>query len=150
VQNSLKRIFIASALFASTSLGVFGCTQKQEDVTSKKPLIETLVSAKQSWNGDVYQYPEGQAQISLQRITVPAGFRTPVHTHPQPGVAYVIKGTLECIAKADQTLIAEPGDSFATTFGDVPHYCENISKEEGVVMVTYAGVVDQPVTLPVK
>lgn len=116
----------------------------------KKPVIETLVAAKESWGGDLYSYPDGQSEITLLRITAPVGFRTPVHTHLQPGVALIMKGQLECVVNAEKTLDVAEGDAFATTFGDVPHYCENTGKEDAVIYVFYAGVEGQPVTVPIK
>ena len=86
--------------------------------------------------------------MTLLRITAPVGFRTPVHTHPQPGVAYVAKGRLECVVTADNTKVFYAGDSFATTFGETPHYCQSVGKEDAVVFVAYAGVEGQPVTVP--
>ncbi len=145
-----KRFFLFPAIFALTGLSIIGCGTEKQITRDLKPLVETLVSSKESWSGDLYAYPEGQALITLLRITAPPGFRTPVHRHFQPGVAYVIKGTFECVVKADQTLIAGPGDSFPTTYGDVPHYCENIDKKEAVIIVAYSGVEGQAVTLPLK
>ena len=42
------------------------------------------------------------------------------------------------------------GDSFATTFGDTPHYCESIGNESAIIFVAYAGVEEEPVTIPFK
>ena len=100
-----------------------------------------------SWSGETYSYPEGKAELTLLRITAPPGFRTPVHTHSQPGVAYVIKGLLECVVSADKTLIAGEGDSFATSYGNVPHYCQNVGDEEALILVAYAGVDGLPITI---
>ncbi len=131
------------------SLGIVGCHQASKTSQPSQPIIETLTNSTKSWNGDSYSYPKGQAKMTLMRMTVPIGFRTPVHVHPQPGVAYVMKGVLECVVTANKTLIVSQGESFATTFGDTAHYCENIGKEESVIIVVYAGVEDQPVTLQI-
>ena len=150
VKQTFKRVLFLSLFFISTTLGAVGCTLKKESNATEKPVIETLVSAIESWDGDLYSYPEGQAQMTLLRITAPVGFRTPVHTHRQPGVAYVVKGLIECVVKADKTLLAAAGDSFPTSFGETPHYCENVGDEEGLILITYAGVEGQPVTIPWK
>ncbi len=131
-------------------LPTVGCNLQKEVSKNTKPVIETLVSATESWNGDRYSYPEGQAQIILLKITAPVGFRTPVHTHPQPGVAYLSKGKLECVVTADNTKVFSAGDSFATTSGETPHYCESIGDEPAVVFVTYAGVEGQQFTIPIN
>ena len=88
--------------------------------------------------------------MTLLKITVPFGFRTPVHTHPQPGIAHVVRGKLECVVTAVQTKVFSAGDSFATTFGNTPHYCESVGKEPVIIFVGYAGVEDEQVSIPFK
>ena len=140
-------LFVLSTSFAFT---FSGCNFQRNTSKNAKPVIETLVSASESWNGDIYSYPQGQAKMTLLKITAPVGFRTPVHTHPQPGVAYVVKGTLDCVVTADNTKVFSAGDSFATTFGNTPHYCESVGNESAIVFVAYAGVEEEPVTIPFK
>ena len=144
------RRFFFFLLTAGFALPISGCTFQKATSKDTKPVIETLISASESWNGDLYSYPQGQAQMTLLRITAPVGFRTPVHTHPQPGVAYVAQGTLDCVVTADKTKVFSSGDSFATTFGDTPHYCESVGNESAIVFVAYAGVEEEPVTIPFK
>jgi len=149
-RSFFMRRFLLIALTVGLALPIIGCSSKKQVSTNVKPVIETLVSATESWNGDSYSYPEGQAQITLLRITAPVGFRTPVHTHPQPGVAYVAKGKLECVVTATNTKVFSAGDSFATTSGETPHYCESIGTESAVVFVAYAGVEGEPISIPIK
>ena len=144
----LMRRFLFLVFTAGIALPIVACSPKKQTSLNTLPVVETLTSATESWNGNTYAYPEGQAQITLLRITAPVGFRTPVHTHPQPGVAYVVKGKLDCVVTADNTKVFSSGDSFATTFGETPHYCQSIGKEDAVVLVAYAGVEGQPVTVP--
>jgi len=145
----MRRLLLI-AVTVGLAIPIIGCGSKQQVSTTAKPVIETLVSATESWNGDSYSYPDGQAQMTLLRITAPVGFRTPVHTHPQPGVAYVVEGKLDCVVTATNTKVFSAGDSFATTAGDTPHYCESIGSEPAVVFVAYAGVEGQQVTIPIK
>ena len=108
--------------------------------------METLIVSTESWSGETYSYPEGQAQMTLLRITAPIGYRTPVHTHKQPSIAYVAKGSLECVVTAEQTKVFSSGNSLATNQG-APHYSESIGKEEATVFVVYAGVEGMPLTI---
>tara|TARA_Y100001968_G_scaffold28189_1_gene21874 strand:- start:1003 stop:1452 length:450 start_codon:yes stop_codon:yes gene_type:complete len=144
------RRFFFFLLTAGLTLPIASCNFQRNTSKDAKPVVETLLSASESWNGDLYSYPEGQAQMTLLKITAPVGFRTPVHTHPQPGVAYIVKGKLECVVTADNTRVFAAGDSFATTFGDTPHYCESVGNESAIVIVAYAGVEEEPVTIPFK
>ena len=145
----MKRLFYF-LLTAGFALPIAGCNFQKNTSKNAKPVIETLLTASESWNGDLYSYPQGQAQMTLLKITAPVGFKTPVHTHPQPGVAYVVKGTLDCVVTADNTKVFSVGDSFATTFGETPHYCESVGNESAIVYVVYAGAEGNPVTIPFK
>ncbi len=146
----MKRFYLF-ALVIGITLPVVSCSSKKEIFANDEPVVvETLVRATESWNGDTYSYPEGQAQITLLKITAPVGFRTPVHTHLQPGVAHIVKGKLECVVTATNTKVFSTGDSFATTFGNTPHYCQSIGKEAAVIFVANAGVTGQPVTIPLR
>ena len=76
-------------------------------------IVETLLTATESWNGDSYDYPNGRPQITLQRIIAQPGFKTPLHFHSQPGIAYLVKGNLSCGTLDGKQLKVGPGDSFA-------------------------------------
>ena len=145
----MQRLFFF-LLTAGFVLPIAGCNFQKSTSKNAKPVIETLLTTTESWNGDLYSYPQGQTQMTLLKITAPVGFRTPVHTHPQPGVAYVAKGTLDCVVTADNTKVFSGGDSFATTFGDTPHYCESVGNEPAIVYVVYAGAEGNTVTIPFK
>ena len=146
----MNRLYLFVLIFG-ISLPIVSCSSKKEiSANVETVVVESLVSATESWNGDTYSYPKGQAQLTLLRITAPVGFRTPVHTHLQPGVAYIVKGKLECVVTAANTKVFSTGDSFATTFGNTPHYCQSIGKEAAVIFVANAGVTGQPVTIPLK
>ena len=145
----MQRIFL---LFLTTSFAITisGCSSQRNNTNNLKPVVETLVSSSLSWNGDLYSYPEGQALMTLLKITIPTGYRTPVNTHPQPGVAHVVKGKIDCVVTADNTKVFSAGDSFATTFGNTPYYCESVGNEEAIVFFGYAGVEEKPITIPFK
>ena len=145
----MQRLFFL-LLTVGFALPISGCSFQKITSKNSKPVIETLVSASESWNGDLYSYPPGQAKMTLLRITAPVGFRTPVHIHPQPGVAHIVKGKIECVVTADKTSVFSAGDSFATTFGNTPHFCESVGNEPAIILVGYAGVEEEPVTIPLK
>tara|TARA_B100000700_G_scaffold57331_1_gene62117 strand:- start:20 stop:451 length:432 start_codon:yes stop_codon:yes gene_type:complete len=139
------RRFLIFALTLGISLPIAGCSQKKES-SSDPVIVETLISATESWNGDSFKYPRGKAQMTLQRITAKPGFKTPLHSHPQPGIAYVVKGTLACETNDGQSLKASPGYSFASPQGTI-HYCENIGNDEAIIFVASAGAKGQETTI---
>lgn len=127
----MRRILLL-ALTAGISIPIVACSPKKQ--TSIEPVVvETLISATESWNGDSFKYPRGKAEMKLEKITAQAGFKTPLHLHPQPGIIYVQRGTLYCETSDGQSLTLGAGESFASS-QDTAHYCQNIGDEEMVVL----------------
>ena len=140
--------FSLLALTFGISIPIVACSPNKP--TSLEPVIvETLLSSTESWNGDSFKYPRGQAEMKLEKITAQPGFKTPLHLHPQPGIIYVQKGTLYCETSDAQSLTVEAGDSFASS-QDTVHYCENNGDEEMVVFVASAGAKGKKTTVPTE
>tara|TARA_Y100000991_G_scaffold208935_1_gene188492 strand:- start:966 stop:1397 length:432 start_codon:yes stop_codon:yes gene_type:complete len=143
----MRRILLL-ALTAGISIPIVACTPKKQ--TSLEPVVvETLISATESWNGDSFRYPRGKAEMKLEKITAQAGFKTPLHLHPQPGIIYVQKGTLYCETSDGQSLTLGAGESFASS-QDTAHYCQNIGDEEMVVFSASAGAKGKKTTVPTE
>ncbi len=143
----MRRILLL-ALTAGISIPIVACSPKKQ--TSLEPVVvETLISATESWNGDSFRYPRGKAEMKLEKITAQAGFKTPLHLHPQPGIVYVQKGTLYCETSDGQSLTLGAGESFASS-QDTAHYCQNIGDEEMVVFSASAGAKGKKTTVPTE
>ncbi len=143
----MRRILLL-ALTAGISIPIVACSPKKQ--TSLEPVVvQTLISATESWNGDSFRYPRGKAEMKLEKITAQAGFKTPLHLHPQPGIIYVQKGTLYCETSEGQSLTLGVGESFASS-QDTAHYCQNIGDEEMVVFSASAGAKGKKTTVPTE
>ena len=144
------RRFLLFAFTAGLALPLISCNSRKETSQNSEPVVvETLLTATESWNGDSYNYPKGKAQMTLQKITAQPGFKTPLHFHSQPGIAYVVKGSLSCETLNDKSLKVLSGESFATS-QDTVHYCESVGNQAAIVFVASAGIKGQKVTLPYK
>ena len=72
------RRFLLFALTAGIAIPIVACSPKKQ--SSIEPVVvETLISANESWNGDSFKYPRGQAEMKLEKITAQPGFKTPLH-----------------------------------------------------------------------
>ena len=143
----MRRILLL-ALTAGISIPIVACTPKKQ--TSLEPVVvETLISATESWNGDSFRYPRGKAEMKLEKITAQHGFKTPLHLHPQPGIIYVQKGTLYCETSDGLSLTLGAGESFASS-QDTAHYCQNNGDEEMVVFSASAGAKGKKTTVQTK
>ena len=139
------RRFLLLALTAGISIPIVACSPKKQ--TSLEPVVvETLISASESWNGDSFSYPKGQAEMKLEKITAQPGFKTPLHLHPQPGIIYVQRGTLYCETSDGQSLTVGAGESFASSQETV-HYCQNVGDEEMVVFDASVGSKGKKITV---
>ena len=140
--------FLLLALTTGICIPIVACsTEKQLSI--QPVVVETLISATESWNGDSFKYPRGQAEMKLEKITAQPGFKTPLHLHPQPGIIYVQRGTLYCETSNGKSLTVGAGESFASS-QDTVHYCENSGNEEMVVFVASAGAKGKKTTVPTE
>ena len=140
----MRRILLL-ALTAGICIPIVACTPKKQ-TSLETVVVETLISATESWNGDSFRYPRGKAEMKLEKITAQPGFKTPLHLHPQPGIIYVQKGTLYCETSDGQSLTLRAGKSFASS-QDTAHYCQNNGDEEMVVFSASAGVKGKKTTV---
>ena len=142
------RRFLLLALTAGISIPIVACSPKKQ--TSLEPVVvETLISASESWNGDSFRCPRGKAEMKLEKITAQPGFKTPLHLHPQPGIIYVQRGTLYCETSDGKSLTVRTGESFASS-QDTAHYCQNNGDEEMVVFSASAGAKGKKTTIPTE
>ena len=58
--------------------------------------IESLANSTKQWDGALLpNYPQGQPEIKILRIKIPAGVTLPWHYHPVINAAVILDGTLE-------------------------------------------------------
>ncbi len=139
------RRYLVLALVGGISIPMFACSPNKQSFL-EPVVVETLISASESWNGDSFRYPRGQAEMKLEKITAQPGFKTPLHLHPQPGIIYVQKGTLYCETSDGKSLTIRDGETFASS-QDTVHYCQNIGNEEMVVFSASAAAKGKKTTL---
>ena len=111
-----RRVFLSSLVpIIAATTPLFA----QERVASGH--AETLLKATESWNRKAYtQYPAGQPQLTMLRVTIDAQTALPWHHHPIPNVGYVLSGELTITDQATgkkQTF--KQGEAFAESVDDV-------------------------------
>ena len=62
------RRFLILALIFGISIPTFACSPKKRR-SLETVVEETLISTTESWNGDSFQHPRGQAEMKLEKIT---------------------------------------------------------------------------------
>jgi len=117
------------------------------DANEASPVVKELVKTTQSWNGKLLPaYPQGQPEITILRITIPAGARLDTHSHPVINAGVLISGQLTVVAKDGKTLHLKAGDPIVEVVNTV-HYGMNQGKVPAEIVVFYAGLIDTPITV---
>lgn len=111
---------------------------------------EVLLQAQESWNGKRYtNYPAGQPELTMIKITLAPNTVLPWHTHPVPNAGYVLAGTLTIHDRASgKTHTFHQGEAFAESVDD-EHRGES-GDVPTVLLITYAGTPGVPTSIPAK
>lgn len=111
---------------------------------------ETLLQSQESWNGKRYtQYPAGQPELTMIKVTMAPHTVLPWHTHPIPNAGYVLSGTLTIHDRVSgKTKTFHQGEAFPESVDD-EHRGES-GDEPTVLLITYAGTPGTPISVPAK
>ena len=74
------------------------------------PTVTQLLSTRTTIIGQPIRLPQGDVQVTVSRIVVPAGGILEVHKHPWSRYAYVLEGTLSITLATGQVLDYKAGD----------------------------------------
>jgi quercetin dioxygenase-like cupin family protein len=142
------RIAALTVAVAATTLSTGGAQNAPEKVATAHR--EVLLQADQSWNGNPYtQYPKGQPELTMLKLTIAPHTKLPWHTHPMPNAAYVLSGTLTLHDKVSgKTKVVHQGEAFAESVNDI-HRGE-AGDEPVVLLITYSGTPGVPTSIPAK
>jgi quercetin dioxygenase-like cupin family protein len=145
LMNAPVKVLIPAILFF---LSVAVPAGQADNVNTAKR--EVLVESDHSWNGTTYaQYPSGAPQLTVLKLTIAPNSALPWHTHPFPNTCYVLSGELTVHDKeSGKSMTYHEGQAFAESVDRV-HRGET-GKEPTVLIITYAGIVGKPTSVPVK
>jgi len=136
----MRRIFyiICLTLLLSSNVSAADESGIEVDVLSKSGL---------SWDGKVLQnYPKGKPEITILRIKIPPGALLPLHKHPVINAGVLLSGELTVVTEDGKTLHLKAGDALVEVVSTW-HYGKNEGKETAVIIVFYAGTMDEPITV---
>ncbi|MBR2299828.1 MAG: cupin domain-containing protein [Alphaproteobacteria bacterium] len=113
----------------------------------KKCVKETLVKTDAYWNKQkLNPIHIDHPQITVLRITIPAGEKLAVHKHPILNIGYLTKGELTVRSENGETLVLRAGDPIVELV-DVWHYGESTGSEDAEIVVTYVGDQEAPLSI---
>uniref|UniRef100_B8DLD8 Cupin 2 conserved barrel domain protein n=1 Tax=Nitratidesulfovibrio vulgaris (strain DSM 19637 / Miyazaki F) TaxID=883 RepID=B8DLD8_NITV9 len=106
-----------------------------------------LVQSDRSWDGSTLPaYPQGQPQVTILRITIPAGARLPLHHHPVINAGVLTRGQLLVTTEDGKELRLAAGDPIVEVVNN-PHQGFNPGSEPAEIIVFYAGQAGTPLAV---
>ena len=106
-------------------------------------ISETVIQTNTYWNQKpIKAIHIDQPQVTILKITIPAGEKLSMHKHPMLNVGYMIKGELTVYSEQGEKLVLKAGDPIVELV-DTWHYGENTGSEDVVLVVTYVGSEDE-------
>jgi quercetin dioxygenase-like cupin family protein len=115
------------------------------DVNTAK--VDMLAKSSSSWDGArLPDYPKGQPEVTILRITIPTNTRLPLHQHPMINAGVLLKGELTVVTEDNKTLHLKAGDAIVEVVHKW-HYGRNDGKEPAEIIVFYAGIRGKPITV---
>ena len=100
---------------------------------------EKVIQTTTHWNQQpIKQIHIDHPQVTILRITIPAGEKLSMHKHPILNVGYLTKGELTVRSEKGDKLILKPGDSIVELVNEW-HYGESTGAEDAEIVVTYVG-----------
>ena len=110
-------------------------------------VVEELVRNSKSWDGELLPpYPQGQPEITIRRINIPAGARLETHSHPAINAGVLMSGQLTVETTDGKILHLKAGDPIVEVVNTL-HYGINDGTVPAEIVVFYAGIVGQAVTV---
>ena len=110
-------------------------------------VVKELVRSSKSWDGNLLApYPQGQPEITIRRISIPAGARLETHSHPVINAGVLMSGQLTVETTDGNVLHLKAGDPIIEVVNTL-HYGINEGTVPAEIVVFYAGIVGQAVTV---
>ena len=108
---------------------------------------EVLAKTTSSWDGTALpQYPNGEPEVTIIRITLRPKARLALHKHPVINAGVLLKGELTVVADDGRTFHLAAGDPIVELVNQW-HYGKNDGDETAEIIMFYAGTPDIPITV---
>ncbi len=132
-----KLILIAILAFSVSTFGAESPSVK----------AETLASTGSSWDGTpLPAYPDGQPEVTVLKITIPAGSVLPLHKHPVINVGFLVSGELKVTTENGDILQLKAGEAIVEVV-NTWHKGENTGDIPAEIIVFYAGTKGAPLSV---
>ena len=109
--------------------------------------VEKLIQDSNSWDHKMLPaYPNGEPEVTILKITIPAGAKLPLHHHPVINAGVLLSGELTVFAADGKTNTLKAGDALIELV-NTEHYGQNTGDTDAQIIVFYAGIKGEPITV---
>ncbi|MFI5180996.1 MAG: cupin domain-containing protein [Thermoanaerobaculia bacterium] len=109
--------------------------------------VRVLAKTGSSWDGNpLPAYAQGTPEVTVLRITIPPGGQLPPHKHVVMNAGVLLRGELTVVTEENKTLHLKAGESIVEVV-NTWHYGKNEGTTPAEIIVIYAGVQGQPITV---
>ena len=112
-------------------------------LSEEKIEVIPLIQSSEGLSGKKFNYPDGKPELRLLKVNIPAGLKTPIHTHPTPMLIHVTRGRLKHV-RGDEINFFKAGDAFIESNNGGAHYIKNVGKKPAILHVGVVSVVGMP------
>ncbi|TWI72320.1 quercetin dioxygenase-like cupin family protein [Desulfobotulus alkaliphilus] len=110
-------------------------------------VVKELAKTEKSWDDALLPaYPDGQPEIRILSIKIPAGQKLAVHKHPVINAGVLLSGQLRVHTENGQVLDLHAGEAIVEVV-NTWHWGESVGDSPAHIIVFYAGTADTPVTV---
>tara|TARA_Y100000589_G_C26873271_1_gene514853 strand:- start:105 stop:533 length:429 start_codon:yes stop_codon:yes gene_type:complete len=133
---------LISAITISSVLLPLEIAKAQEKIE-----VIPLIKSTKGLGGKNISYPRWkQAELRFFKVIIPAGAKTPIHSHPAPMVVYIAQGELKHTS-GDTINYFSSKQSFIESNNGDEHFVENIGNDPAVIYVVAASAEGLPTTI---
>ncbi len=114
--------------------------------TEEKIEVIPIIQSSKGLSGKNFNYLEGKPELRLLKVKIPAGLKTPIHTHPSPMLIHVTRGRLKHV-RGEEINFFKAGEAFIESNNGAPHYVKNVGKKPAILHVGVVSVVGMPTAI---
>ena len=118
----------------------------QFSLSEEKIEVIPLIQTSKGLSGKNFNYIEGKPELRLLKVKIPAGMKTPIHTHPSPMLIHVTRGRLKHV-RGEEINFFKAGDTFVESNNGGPHHVKNIGRKPAILHVGVVSVVGMPTSI---
>ncbi len=126
---------------------VFGIMSLFQNIAMAEVSSSILAQSNKSWDGNSFKYPQGDAELTVQKIIITASDKEVSlsnHCHPVPLAGYILKGSVKVIKPSGEHVFFKSGDALIEV---VDTWHKGIFTENTELIVFYAGKLGMPLTV---